>query len=46
MDVALSHATRGMTEQGRNGQLGKIEIAGQAGEGVAQRMRRDICQAG
>lgn len=27
MNVALSHTTRGMTKQGRDGQLGKTAIA-------------------
>ena len=46
MDVALGDATGGVAEQRRDRQLRKPEIAGHAGEGMAQSVRCDIVKPG
>ena len=46
MDVALGNAAGRVAEQRRDRQLRKSEIAGHAGEGVAQRVWRDVVQPG
>lgn len=46
MDVALGNAPRGMSQERGDGQLGEAEIAGEAREGVAKRVRRDVGQSG
>jgi hypothetical protein len=42
VDIPLGDASGRVAEQGSNRQFGKTEIAGQAGKGVAQGVRRDV----
>ena len=44
VNVALRHAARGVAEQGRDREFGEAEVAGDAGKGMAQGVRRHIGQ--
>jgi hypothetical protein len=44
VNVALRYPARGVTEQGRDCEFGETEVAGDAGKGMAQGVRRHIGQ--
>ena len=46
VDIALGDASPGVAQQARDGQLGKSEVSGDAGEGMAKNVRRDILELG
>ncbi len=46
MDVALGYASGSMSQKRRDGQLGEAEVAGEACEGMTQRVRRDVGDLG